>query len=48
MCEHCRKEEKFKESLEELKDVKGFNKIMKPFLGRGQTLWRPKGRNFID
>ena len=29
MCEHCR-EEKFKESLEELKDVKGFNKIVKP------------------
>ena len=29
MCEHCRKE-KFKESLEELKDVKGFNKIAKP------------------
>jgi hypothetical protein len=28
MCEHCR-EEKFKESLEELKDVKGFNKIYK-------------------
>ena len=48
MCEHCR-EEKFKESLEELKDVKGFNKIAKPLAEptkNGRTFEDLSGKKF--